>query len=165
MAGPRRDASSGLPPGMCELTVDMFAQVGQAAGAARSTFFVIQPEDLMIRTGPSPTETIAGGGFKGSDNPLEGIEHLSGVTGAVRLHLAATGDATLVRIARETAGVYVAGVEPQPGDRNGASRQVDVRVQRDGVQVRSRPSITIPRFAICRCAASGTCRTTLKMDD
>lgn len=143
MAGPRRDASSALPPGMCELTTDMFAQVGQAAGAARSTFFVIQPEDLMIRTGPA--ENIAGAGFKGSDNPLEGIEHLSGVTGAVRLHLAATGEMTLVRIARETAGVYVAGFEAQAGDRNGASRQVDVRVQRDGVQVRSRPSITIPR--------------------
>ena len=145
MAGPRRDASAALPPGMCELTVDMFAQVGQAAGAARSTFFVIQPEDLMIRTGPSPTENIAGAGFRGSDNPLEGIEHLAGVTGAVRLHLAASGDATLVRIARETAAFYVAGFEPQPGDRNGASRQVDVRVLRDGVQVRARPNITMPR--------------------
>jgi VWFA-related protein len=147
MAGPRRDSSAALPPGMCELTVDMFGQVGQAAGAARSSFFVIQPEDLMIRTGPSPTENIAGAGFKGSDNPLEGIEHLAGVTGAVRLHLASTGDATLVRIARETAAVYVAGFEPQPGDRNGASRQIDVRVLRDGVQVRARPSITIPRVA------------------
>jgi hypothetical protein len=130
---------------MCELTVDMFAQVGQAAGAARSTFFIIQPEDLMIRTGPNPTENIAGAGFRGSDNPLEGIEHLAGVTGAARLHLASTGDATLVRIARETAAFYVAGFAPQPGDRNGAIRQLDVRVLRDGVQVRSRPSITIPR--------------------
>ena len=146
MAGPRRDASISLAPGMCELTVDIFNQVGAAAGAARTMFYVIQPEDLMVKPGQSLSENIAGAGFKGSDNPLEGIEHLAGVTGAERLHLAATGETTLVRVARETAAYYMLGFEVQPGDRNNASRQLDVRVAREGVSVRARPSVTIPRI-------------------
>jgi VWFA-related protein len=147
MAGPRRDAALTLAPGMCELTVDMFAQVGAAAGAARATFYVIQPEDPMIRPGSALVENVAGAGFKGSDNPLEGIEHLAGVTGAQRLHLSATGENTLVRIARETSAYYVLGFEAQPGDRNGVSRQVDVRVGRAGVVVRARPNLTIAKPA------------------
>ena len=147
MAGPRRDAVQALAPGMCELTVDMFGQVGAAAAAARVSFFVLQPEDLMIRPGASPAENIAGVGFRGSDNPLVGIEHLAGVTGAVRLHLSATGETTLLRIARETASYYVLGFEAQPGDRNGATRQVDLKVAREGVVVRVRPTITFARPA------------------
>jgi VWFA-related protein len=146
MAGPRRDAAIALAPGMCELTVDLFRQVGAAVGAARTIFYVIQPEDLMIKPGAAMTESIAGANFRGSDNPLEGIEHLSGVTGAVRLSLAATGETTLVRIARETSAYYMLGFDLQQGDRNNASRQLDIRVVRDGVSVRSRPTLTIPRL-------------------
>ncbi len=146
MAGPRRDAAISLAPGMCELTVDLFAQVGAAVGAARTMFFLIQPEDLMIKPGVAMTENIAGANFRGSDNPLEGIEHLAGVTGAVRLSLASTGEATLVRIARETAAYYMLGFDVQQGDRNNASRQIDIRIAREGVSVRSRPSLTIPRI-------------------
>jgi hypothetical protein len=133
MAGPRRDAAISLAPGMCELTVDLFAQVGAAVGAARTMFYLIQPEDLMIKPGVAMAEGIAGANFRGSDNPLEGIEHLAGVTGAQRLSLASTGESTLVRIARETAAYYMLGFEVQPGDRNNASRQIDVRVVREGV--------------------------------
>jgi VWFA-related protein len=146
MAGPRRDSAITLAPGMCELTVDMFNQVGAAAGAARAMFYVIQPEDLMVKPGLTVTENIAGANFRGSDNPLEGIEHLAGVTGGERLHLASTGDATLVKIARETAAYYMLGFEAAPGDRNNASRQIDVRVAREGVSVRARPSVTIPKI-------------------
>ena len=69
----------------------------------------------MIRPGGGLVENVAGAGFKGSDNPLEGIEHLAGVTGAQRLHLSANGENTLVRIARETSAYYVLGFEAQPG--------------------------------------------------
>ncbi len=86
-------------------------------------------------------------GVRGSDNPLEGIEHLAGVTGAERLNLAASGDDTLVRIARETSAYYALGFEPQPNERNGQSRPVDVRVTRAGVLVRARPNITLAKPA------------------
>jgi hypothetical protein len=145
MAGPRRDSVITRAPGPCELTTEMFAQLGDAAGAAHVSFYVIQPEDLMIRPGATQTENIAGAGFVGSDNPLEGLEHLAGVTGAHRMSLAAGGDSTLVRIARETSAYYVLGFEPNAGDRNGVSRQLDVRVSRAGLLVRVRPQITMPR--------------------
>ena len=60
MAGPRRDAVQALAPGMCEVTVDMFARVGTAAGAGRATVHVVQAEDSMIRTGPAEAVASAG---------------------------------------------------------------------------------------------------------
>lgn len=138
MAGPRRDASLAFAPGMCELRVDLFTQLGVAATAARTAFYVIQPEEVMIKPGAGTTAA-------GSDNPLEGIEHLAGVTGAERLQLAATGSTTLLRIARETAGYYRLAFDLQSGDRSNALRPMDIRVTREGISVRSRTSVMIPK--------------------
>ena len=143
MAAPRRDAAPSMAPGMCELTVDMFAQLGTAAGAGRATFYVIQPEDLVPNPGAQVRSST--GAFIGSDNPLEGIEHLAGVTGGARLNLAATGETTLVRVVRETSAHYTLAFDPQPNERNGASRLLDIKVAREGVVVRGRPNITIPK--------------------
>jgi VWFA-related protein len=144
LAGPRRDAPLAMAPGQCELRTELFQQVAVAAAGARAHVYVIQPED------PSPTsalwtENIAGAGFTGSDNQFEGIEHLSGVTGARRLHLASQGPDTLLRVMRETTGYYLAGFEPVPGDRNGDKHQVSVSVTRPGVVLRARPDIVIAR--------------------
>jgi hypothetical protein len=54
--------------------------------------------------------TIGGVGDR-SDNPLEGIEHLPGATGAARLPLDATGTGSL-RVAKETSAYYAAEVDP-----------------------------------------------------
>jgi hypothetical protein len=143
MAAPRRDAAITMAPGMCELTVDMFAQLGAAAGAGRATFYVIQPEDLVPRPGAQARSLTST--FIGSDNPLEGIEHLAGVTGGTRLQIPATGETTLVRVARETSAYYRITFEPQPNERTGSSRLLDIKVARDGVIVRGRPHITIPK--------------------
>jgi hypothetical protein len=144
LAAPRRDAPITLGPGICELTVDMFAQVGVAAGAARANFYVIQPGD-MISTPPVQHENIAGAGYLGSDNPLEGIEHLAGVTGGRMLPLTGPAGGGLGRVLRETAAYYLAGLEPRPSDRSGRSQQLEVRVTRPDVEVRSRPLITFAR--------------------
>ena len=140
MAAPRRDAPMGLMPGMCELVVDQFRVVTTAASAARANFYVMQPADVGIGTSPT-RPTLAGVGDRGSDNPLEGIEHLAGVTGGVRLSLDATGTASLLRVGKETAAYYVAELEPRSGDETGRSRPLSVRVARRGVTVRARPEI------------------------
>ena len=111
LSGPRRDAPMSMAPGQCELRIELFQQVGISAAGARAHFYVVQPED------PNPSsvlwrENIAGAGYTGSDNPFEGIEHLSGATGARRLHLATQGPETLLRVMRETTGYYLAGIEP-----------------------------------------------------
>lgn len=145
LAAPRRDAAPMLAPGMCELTVDMFKQVGVAAAAARAQFYIIQPEEMMV----TPTtnirpENIAGTNFRGSDNPMEGLEHLAGVTGGRMLNLTGSAETALGRVLRESAGHYVAAIEPQRSDRNGRALPLDVRVARHGAVVRTRPSIVFP---------------------
>jgi VWFA-related protein len=145
LMGPRRDSVITLAPGMCEITPTVFQNVGLAASAARAMVYVVQPQDVMLRPGGNQTETIAGVGFTGSDNPLEGLEHLAGVTGGERLHLATAGANSLNRITRETSAYYLLAFEPEPSERNGAAHRVDLRVTRADVSVRSRPRIVIAK--------------------
>ena len=99
LAAPRRDSPNGLAPGMCELQSSLPAGRA-AAGLARAKFYMLQPADIgMPRRCRAPT--LGGVGDPGSDNPLEGIEHLAGVTNGVRLSLDATGTASLQRVARK----------------------------------------------------------------
>jgi hypothetical protein len=149
LAGPRRDAPMGILPGMCELVVDLFRHVGTVASAARANVYVMQPADIGIGTS-LPRPTAGGVGDIGSDNPLEGIEHLAGVTGGARLPLDATGTASLLRVARESSGYYVAELEPVRGEVFGRSRALGVRVARRGVIVRARPEITFTETAPAR---------------
>lgn len=135
LAGPRRDALAGLAPGMCELEVQTFQRVAASAGAARATFYLAHPDDVA-------RSTTLGTGARGSDNPLEGIENLAGVTGAQRLPLLAVGRDALARVVRESSAYYVAEIAPESSDLNGESRRLNVRVARAGVTVRSRPAIT-----------------------
>jgi hypothetical protein len=140
LAAPRRDAPMGVVPGMCELLVELFRHVGAVASAARANVYIMQPADSGI--GASlPRPTAGGVGDIGSDNPLEGIEHLAGVTGGARLPLDATGTASLARIARESSAYYVAELEPARSEVFGRSRALGVRVARRGVVVRARPEI------------------------
>jgi hypothetical protein len=141
LAAPRRDAPMALAPGMNELRVDHFQHVTASAGAACALFYMIQPADVEMRAG-GYNESIGGVGFTGSDNPMEGIEHLAGATGAARLPLDATGSGSLLRVARETSAYYVAEVEPERREVFGRSRPVAVRVGRPGVTVRTNPEIT-----------------------
>jgi hypothetical protein len=131
----------GILPGMCELLIDLFRHVGTAASAARENVYVMQPADIGLRTSVA-RPTIGGTGDLGSDNPLEGIEHLAGVTGGIRLPLDATGTASLLRVARESSSYYVAELEPVRGEVFGRSRPLGVRIGRRGVIVRARPEIT-----------------------
>jgi hypothetical protein len=141
LAAPRRDAPMGLAPGMCELPVDQFKHVATAASAARANLYVMQPADVGIGTAPR-RPTIGGIGDLGSDNPLEGTEHLVGVTGGARLPLDA-GTASLLRVASESSSYYAAELEAVAGEVLGRSRSLAVRVARRGVTLRVRPEIRL----------------------
>ena len=141
LAAPRRDAPMGILPGMCELIVDVFRHVGTAASTARANVYVMQPADIGIATS-LPRPSTGGVGDIGSDNPLEGIEHLAGITGGIRLMLDATGSGSLRRVATESSAHYVAELEPVPGEVYGRTRSLSVRVARRGVTIRARPEIT-----------------------
>lgn len=135
MAGPRRDALTGRAPGMCELATRVFQNVGTAAAAARATFYIVHPDDVR-----GASNNLGSGGI-GSDNPLEGIENLAGVTGGERLPLLGVGTGALARVARETSSYYVAEIEAERADFDGEARRLNVRVSRPGVTVRARPAI------------------------
>ena len=145
LAPPRRDAPMTMAPGMCELRSETFVQVGIAAGAARARFYIVQPGDLMRSGGTVARENIAGAGYLGSDNPIEGIEHLAGVTGAKMLNLTGSAETALGRILRETSAHYIATVAPERTDRNGRTQQLEIRVKRAGVEVRTPVHITFAK--------------------
>lgn len=145
LAGPRRDAPISMAPGMCELRTETFQEVAEAAGAARAQFYVIQPVDMMLKPGALRTENIAGANFTGSDNPIEGIEHLAGVTGGKMLHLTGSTEGALGRVLAETSAYYLATIEPDRSDRSGRSQQLEVRVSEPRVEIRARPHITFAR--------------------
>jgi len=140
LAAPRRDAAMTKLPGMCELLPDHFRVITAAAGAAHANFYVVQPADIGMNAS-GWKDNIAGSTSLGSDNPLEGIEHLAGVTGGTRLPLDAGGTGSLLRVARETSAFWNAELEPDPGDASKQRRTLDVRVARRGVTVRARPEI------------------------
>ena len=142
LAAPRRDNLPMLAPGPCELRSELFQQVGVAAGAARAQFYLVMPDEVNIRMQGIQRENIAGVGYTGSDNPLEGIENLAGVTGGYRLNLSGTPETAFGRVARETSAHYVASFLPERNDRSGRSLQLSVRVSRPNVTVRARPEIT-----------------------
>ena len=138
MAGPRRDAVATLAPGICELRAEDFARVGRAAAMGRANFYVVHPDDMSA---PITTQSPTSAAFIGSDNPYEGIEHLAGVTGGRRLPVLSAGATALARVVREIAAYYVADLAPEPGDRDGRLRPLNVRVERTGATVRFRPQI------------------------
>jgi VWFA-related protein len=112
----------------CVLLPEVFQQVGSAAVTARANFY-IAPHDNSATTPLS----------------LEGLENLAGVTGGVRLGMASAAETALSRVARESAGYYVATFMPEPAERNGLTHRLDVRVARPGVSVRTRPGIRIAK--------------------
>ena len=141
LAAPRRDAPVSMAPGVCELRQDLFREVGEAAGAARAHFYVIQPGDSMSRPTIQETENIGGSNYRGSDNPIEGIEHLVGVTGGIMLPLTNNADGALGRVVRESAAYYSATIDADQSDLTGRVQQLEVKVSRPAVQLRALPHI------------------------
>lgn len=137
LAAPRRDAVTALAPGMCELSENLFNRVAIAAGAARARFYVIKPDDVSERASSVQVQSSAG-----SDNPLAGLEHLTGVTEGKLLSLAGASGNAFDRVLRETSAYYLATIDTEKNDHSGRSQQLDVRVARKGVEVRSLPHVT-----------------------
>jgi hypothetical protein len=145
LAAPRRDAVTALAPGMCELSEHLFARVGVAAGAARARVYVIRPGDASDGGAVMQRETS-----RGSDNPLAGMEHLTGATGGKLLALTGSTGSGMDRVLRETAAYYLATIDARPEDRSGRTQALDINVARGETEVRSTPQITIAKPFLSR---------------
>jgi len=116
----------------CQLRTEQFKLVSGAAAAARAQFYVIQPE-----------LTVAPGG-------LDGLEHLTGVTGGPLLALGGGEDSALDRVIRETSGYYIARIEPEPSETDGTLSRMEIAVTRPRATVVQRPQLSIARPAPSR---------------
>jgi VWFA-related protein len=68
----------------------------------------------------------------------EGLETIAGVTGGDVLTVAGTGASIFDRIARETSGYYLVGIETSDQDRDGKPHRIKATVRRARVEVRAR---------------------------
>jgi VWFA-related protein len=163
--GPLTASRTNWAPGYCELVTQDYDAVGVSAGLARATFYVIQPEDLRVDSGRPPTDSmgrVQSGGppdpgrrafedpsvsrFATSDDELNGLQNLTGVTGGEIFRLMTTApDDVFARVARESAGYYVATFEPDAGERTGQPHHLAVRALRNHVTVRSGSQVLIAR--------------------
>ena len=129
--------------GPCDLRTSTFTDLGIAAARARARFYVVH-SDLDQR----------GSG-------LDGLEHITGVTGGPLLHLATgEGRPAVARILRESSGHYVARVAREPSDAIGEDLGVGVSTSRPGVTVWRAPRFIVTRPTL---AASATPATTLDL--
>jgi hypothetical protein len=127
LTAPASGVSSTASSADCQLTPNEFQKTGQAADLARAQFYVVRPEES-------------------SDTGLtEGLENLVGVTGGQMLALGNVTDGAMSRIARETAGYYVATFGVDNSDRNGANHRVEIKTARPGVTLRTRNAVQIAR--------------------
>jgi VWFA-related protein len=142
---PRRDAAATQAPGPCEIRPSHYDDVGSAALAARANFFVIRPDDFVVDSAANAFADPSASRFRSADMEIAGLESLAGVTSGHFLRMTPSDHSAFERIRRESAGYYLLGFEPLASERNDLSHRVDLSSLRDGVQLRARPRVVIPR--------------------
>lgn len=115
--------------GTCEVLTDHYNSVSAAAARSRAQLFVIQPELSASNTGRA------------------GLEHLTGQTGAPLWNLRSGNETALDRVAAQTAGFYLARIEPDPSESPELVRGYSVSANRPGVTIRHRPQLQVRRPA------------------
>ena len=108
--------------GSCDLTTEMYQNLGTAAAAARAQVYVIDSDNAVSQRN-------------------EGLETLASVTGAGVVHRMAGNPDLLQRVAAETSAYYKATVPSESSDRAGQSQRFDLRLSRSDLTVRYRPEI------------------------
>jgi VWFA-related protein len=103
-----------------------------AAQVSLYTLYMERSSFGQVRNSPSPTSF--------EDDLLErgGIENATSVAGGTLMLGIGTLDQYFDRVITELSGSYLLGVEVEPADRDGRTHQVDVKVDRRGVEVRAR---------------------------
>jgi hypothetical protein len=114
------------PIGRCEVLTEHYQHIGAAVAKSRAHMYIVIPDLSADNSGRA------------------GLEHLTGVTGAMILNLQ---DRALPRIAAETSGYYLARIEPDPSESPETVRGYDVSVSRPGAIVRQRPQLQARRPA------------------
>jgi len=145
LMNPRRDAPMLGPPGPCEIRPVYFDEVARAANLARAHLHVVQSDDLNMDSPRQVFTDSTASRFAGADEDRAGLESLAGATNGDFMRIVGPDDPALGNLTRAFTGYYIATFDPEPGERNGAMHRVEVNVLREGVRVRTRPEVVIPR--------------------
>ena len=120
-------------------SLDRFQEVARKAAEARIMLYTIHVDSFSF----DASERASSAAFMGDhDAGLEGLGTLSGITGGVIFRNVGRSPEVLKRIERESSGMYVLGVEPEPGTSSSKPLDIKVRVKRSGLTVRT-PQIVI----------------------
>lgn len=117
--------------------------VSRLAAEARVTLHIVRPAQSLM--GDASRAVAPGQGYSMDDYLMrEGLEQLAGQTRGRLLQVAAgTGAGIFERLNRELSGYYLLGFEPSDADRTGRQRRIRVRVRRNGLTVRARPTFAL----------------------
>jgi VWFA-related protein len=117
--------------------INRMRAIADAAAAARITFYAIY---LSQRHEVTSAERSREYRTREQDHQLraEGLETLTGMNGGHLYEVMASAKGAFTRLARETSGYYLLGLEPEKRDRDGKPHDIDVKVLRAGVDVRAR---------------------------
>jgi VWFA-related protein len=122
--------------------------IGEWAAAANTSFYVIQMDSSFLdafsalRKGPPNPHTL----FRDRNMLSIGLERVVDSAGGELIRVeAGTGDAAFARVLRETEVYYLLGVTPEIRDRDGRTHQLRVEVAKDGLSVRNRKQVLIPK--------------------
>jgi hypothetical protein len=124
LAGPRHDSTSGsssiarttaqIQVKSCDLRLDDFLRIGDAAAATRAHLYVVEPDDVLLSRNMDQL----------SATPIDldvGLTTLAGVTGGKRLHLTRASGNTLIAAERESSAYYLAGFERTAAEAAGST--------------------------------------------
>jgi VWFA-related protein len=126
---------SGGMPTPDQNSAQAFDRVEAAFSAAQATLYTLFLERTsygQVRDRPSPTA------FEDANLEREGIENVTSATGGTLMLAIGTLDQYFDRVVTELSGSYLLGIEVAAADRDGRTHQVDLKVTRRDVEVRTR---------------------------
>ena len=129
--------SGGLP---IPETTAVYPIIEQAFAAAQISLYTLYVERVsfgQVNRKPSPDPR--------GDDRIEsfGLENITSVAGGTFIPIIGQMEPYFERVAIELSGSYLLGIEVAAGDRDGRPHQVEVRVNRPGLDVRSRRQYVI----------------------
>lgn len=127
---------------------DLPDQLGQAAARANVPIYALFVDNHVLAAYRAETRSASRqlvNMARQSDLLGRWLDRFSGASGGTMIKVMVdSGEAAFARIARETAAHYLLAVEPDPSDRSGTARRVQVRVDRRGATVRARQWVALP---------------------
>jgi VWFA-related protein len=97
--------------------------------------------DAFSPDAPSAAQTA----MRDSSTYSKGLDIFNGHAGGTFLEVNTGSDFAVARVVRESAAYYLLGVEVQDADRDGRTHLIQVKTNKGGTNVRSRPNVVIPR--------------------